>query len=652
MKLLIVESPNKIKKIKGYLGDGWNVAASVGHIRDLPTNEFGFEPPEFRPSYVINEDKKKVVSNLKKLASDASEVYLATDPDREGEAIAWHLKVVLGLKTYKRVTFDEITKSAIQKALNSPRSIDDHLVHAQEARRVADRIVGYLISPILSQQANIPMSAGRVQSPTVKLIVLREREIQAFTKKPFYSVKATLPNGLNVELVVKEWAADGKHIFDREIAEAIAAITQVKITSIETLPKEVKPRAPFTTSTLQQVASSLLKFPLAKTMELAQSLFESGFISYHRTDSPNLSAEAFTAFTEFAASQNMPARLQQLIFPAKEAAQEAHEAIRPTDISIESAGANDAERKLYNLIRERALASCLENAVDDVTTIEACSLEPINAGGRVSHAKLTAAGKIEKRAGWRSVCTIEGASSEDSFLPPGLKSQETYNASAKVVEKFTEPPQRFTEATLLKALEKLGIGRPSTYAQIVGNITKRQYIEIVKIKKEAKFVPTPLGFALIDALSCMTFMNLDYTRKLEEQLDEIAQGKGRYLTSIASVYDSVLNESKQIKTASQISTKPCPKCGQPLKQIHKQGKDPFWVHINESSECFKFIKDANGSPIIQEKASDNCPYCEKSITRRFSKQKDFHFWTHDNEDDEVSCRKFIKDAEGIPTKDG
>lgn len=650
MKLLIVESPNKIKKIRTYLGDDWNVAASVGHIRDLPDKEMGVHPPSFTPQYVVSPDKKKVVANLRKLASEADEVYLATDLDREGEAIAWHLKASLGLTSYKRVTFAEITKPAIQKALSAPRTIDQNLVAAQEARRVADRIVGYLVSPALSKQAQIALSAGRVQSPAVKLTVLREREIQAFKQQTFYGVRGVLPNGLEVDLIVKEWADNGKHIFSREIAEAISTIKQVQVTRIDCEPKEIKPRPPFTTSTLQQAASSVLKIAPAKTMELAQALFEGGYISYHRTDSPNLSQEAFDSIVEYAKSQGITPRAEQLKFNVKESAQEAHEAIRPTDISVEQAGTTDQERKLYALIRERALASCLPNAIDDVTTIEVTGTQKIEVGGRVSDPKFSATGRIERQPGWRSICAIESASNDDTHLPGGLALNETHPIKCSIIEKKTEPPQRFTEATLIKAMEKLGIGRPSTYSSIISTILKRQYIETIKVKKDTKIAPTQLGFDLVDALNPMTFMNLDYTRRLESQLDDIASGRLQYLPLVAALYDTITSELSLVSTKSRVKTAPCPRCERPLKQLTK-GKNTFWVHIEDDEACEKFVSDLDGEPFLQNKDTRQCPKCGNAILRRHSKQKDFHFWVHEDPAHADDCMKFIKDIDGEPTQD-
>ena len=709
MKLMIVESPNKVKKIKGYLGDGWRVSASVGHIRDLPDKEMGVEPPDFKPKYVVSPDKKKVVSDLKSLASGASEVYLATDPDREGEAIAFHLKMCLGLTNPKRVTFTEITKSAISKALQNTRMIDDNLVSAQESRRVLDRIVGYHISPLLSQQAGIPLSAGRVQSPAVKLTVLREREIREFRKRNYYVVEIHLPNGLTATLDAKGWCEDGKHIFDKAVAEAIAEANSVFVSKSVVEEKEAKPRAPFTTSTLQQAASSILKFTPANTMKYAQALFEQGAISYHRTDTPNLSEDAFCLVKEFLTSIGKDTQQTQLKWATKESAQEAHEAIRPTDPADENCGETEQQRKLYQLIRERTLASVMPPAVDIVTSIEFTTVDEITAGEVVSQAKFTVSGKVQKYPGWRVIAEIEKPGSNDNELPATAEEDEEFDVETNLLTKSTEPPARFTEATLIKALEKLGIGRPSTYASIMENIKSRGYIIIGDGKKKSdnKIRPTETGEMLVDALDAMTFMNLDYTRILESHLDKIAAGQSNYFQLVKSVYSSITSEAKNIKIDSLVETAACPQCGKAVKRLKSKKKgvghfwvhmeeehgcedfldddngipvyrekydspvtdcpgcgneikrlkkkdtdnEYFWVHTNEkhAKNCVKFIKDQDGTPIVIKDESSECPGCGKPVIRRYSQAKDFHFWVHQTQSHEKRCHKFINDLDGKPT---
>lgn len=708
MKLMIVESPNKIKKIKGYLGDGWKVSASVGHIRDLPDKEMGVEPPYFKPKYVVSPDKKKVVSELKKLASVASEVYLATDPDREGEAIAYHLKDCLNLNNPKRVTFSEITKTAIGKALQNCRSIDDDLVAAQESRRVLDRIVGYHLSPLLSSQAGIPLSAGRVQSPAVKLTVLREREIRQFSKRNYYVVEIELENGLKATIDAKGWCDDNKHIFSKEVAEAIASIDSVVVTKAITEDKSSKPRPPFTTSTLQQAASSILKFTPANTMKYAQALFEQGAISYHRTDTPNLSEDAFNLVKDHLNEIGKDTQEVQLKWATKESAQEAHEAIRPTSPSENNCGETEPQRKLYQLILERTLASVMPPAIDTVTSIEFTSTEEIQTGDTVSLAKFTVSGKVEKYKGWRSICEIEKPGALSGQLPASVNEGEEHKVKTLVVTKSTEPPSRFTEASLIKALEKLGIGRPSTYASIMENIKNRGYIVIGDgtKKKDNKIRPTETGEMIVDALDVMTFMNLDYTRILEGHLDKIAAGKSNYVQLVKSVYSTITSESQKVGIKSLVETEDCPLCDNPVKRLKskKKGVGYFWVHINEehgcedfldddngipvfrekydspvadcpdcgneikrlkkkdtedeyfwvhsdekhAKNCVKFIRDEEGSPVVVKDESSECPNCGKPLIRRYSKAKEFHFWVHQTESNEKGCHKFINDEDGKP----
>lgn len=656
MKLMIVESPNKVKKIKEYLGDGWRVSASIGHIRDLPSKEMGVEPPDFNPKYVINPDKKKIVSELKKLASNASEVYLATDPDREGEAIAFHLKICLGLNNPKRVTFTEITKSAIIKAIQNPRTIDNHMVSAQESRRVLDRIVGYHISPLLSQQAGMPLSAGRVQSPAVKLTVLRERDIREFRKRNYYVVEIHLPNGLTATLDPNGWCEDGKHIFDKAVAEAIAGAKSVFVSKSVIEDKESKPRAPFTTSTLQQAASSIFKFTPASTMKYAQALFEQGAISYHRTDTPNLSENSFSMVKDYLTSIGKDVQEVQLKWATKELAQEAHEAIHPTNPTEDNHGETEQQRKLYQLIRERTLVSVMPPAIDIVTSIEFTSDEEITAGNTVSQAKFTVSGKVEKYPSWRSICEIEKAGGSDNELTATVEEGEAFNAGSKILTKTTEPPPRFTEATLIKALEKLGIGRPSTFAAILENIKNRGYIVIGDGKKKSdnKIRPTETGEMLVDALSGMTFMNLDYTRILENHLDKIASGQSTYFQLVKSVHSTITNEARQIKIGSLVETTNCPQCDQPVKRLKskKKGAGHFWVHFAEEHDCKDFLDDDNGAPVYREKYESpvtGCPGCANEIKRLKKKDtEDEYFWVHSDEKHAKNCVKFIQDEKGTP----
>lgn len=602
MRLMIVESPNKIKKISEYLGQGWKVAASVGHIRDLPDKEMGVKPPDFKPTYVVSHEKKKVVAKLKALCKEANEVYLATDPDREGEAIAWHLAQELRLKSPKRVTFNKITKAALEKAIENAGEIDYKLVAAQEGRRVLDRIIGYTISPILSQQAMCALSAGRVQSPSLKLVVLREREIEKFRKRNFFLPMAEIGEDVELALSPKGWCEDDKHIFDRDVAEKIAAHNDLILLSNEQEDKEVRPPAPFTTSSLVQAASKYLKFSTSETMKIAQRLFEAGLITYHRTDSPNLSDEGHEEIASFARETGHEVSETKLTWASKEGAQEGHEAIRPAMIQETGDSLSGKEASLFQLIRERAIASTLVPAIDRVITISAESAETISVGEYKGKTLYRATAKSEQRAGWREVLTLEKPARPDKVITCNVTPGESITASMQIQQKTTEPPKRFTEGELVKALEKLGIGRPSTYGSIIENIKRRGYIEEQKRGKgKGLLSPTEKGMTLVDGLAELSFMNLDFTRTIEGHLDQVATGKTRYLELVKALYQNIEDEKGKVAIASPlIPVSACPSCGMQLKQLFsKKNNSHFWVHIEDNDSCQKFISDQDGAPAIK-----------------------------------------------------
>lgn len=661
MRLVIVESPTKAPSVQKYLdslGGEWIVKATLGHFRDLPTDEMGVEPPNFAPQYVIDPGKSKRISELRGLAKQADSVYLATDPDREGEAIAFHLVEALGLRSAKRCTFNEITPSAVAKAIQAPRAVDMALVAAQEARRVLDRIVGYTVSPHLSKQAGMPLSAGRVQSPAVKLVVMREREIQSFVSRNFYSVRVITREGLSANLVVKDWAPDVKRIYDISVATSIVEQTSaVKVISVETVDKEVRPKPPIITSTLLQIANKQLGFTPNDTMKHAQRLFELGAITYHRTDNPNLSADGFQMATDFLKSVELPALVVQQGFRAKKDAQEAHEAIRPTDFSRDSIkDATPEENRLYALIRDYALASAMPPAIDTQTTVVLQGLSPVSG----KFPMFTAKGSVPKFPGWRMIfkgkhqpdaTADDSESSEIPFLPE--KGAE-YSVKSELVSKQTEPPARFTEATLIRALETIGIGRPSTFASILENIIKgRNYLQVGgqgKGKKADSFLrPTPVGIAVVDALEPMRFMQLDYTRLLEDTLDSIAQGKTRYLDVVRTVYHDVTSELPSVRVPTLVATAPCPLCSAPMlrRKSKEKGGGHFWAHVEDAPECRKFLPDANGAPAVPAKAvTAPCPLCGAELRRLKRKDREAFFWAHT--EDGHACEKFIPDSEGAP----
>lgn len=648
MKLMIVESPAKIKKIKPCLDSDWIVKGSAGHIRDLPDDDMGFEPPEFKPNYVIMKDKKKTINELRSLADSADEVYLATDLDREGEAIAFHLEQALRLSNPKRITFNEITETAIHKALKNVRTIDYDLVRAYEGRRVLDRIIGYYISPELSDKAKIPLSAGRVQSVCLKIVVFREREIEEFEAEPYYELEIELESGLKAALDIKPWT-EKDHIYEKPVIQALAAINQVEATEIATDPKNDFPRPPFISSTLQQSAHKVLGFSPKKTMDCAQKLHELGAITYHRTDSPNLSDDGFEMIREWLEANNLPFAEKPKKYSSKASAQEAHEAIRPSDINAESAGEDKDTKALYELIRERAIASAMPPAIDKVTVCSFESTETIEAGDHNGKATFSAKASVVVENSWRDFVKLEPKEGKDTLIPSMPEVGESYACKANIQDKKTKAPKRFNEADLVKALERLGIGRPSTYAAILENIKSRKYIKVGRGKTDKFITPLPLGIAVVDALDDMSFMNVQYTNIVEEYLDKIAKGEGDYISLVKKVHDTVLKEMSGIKIPVLAKTEDCPKCGNAMKQLKKRGKDPFWVHLDpdDAEECEQFLPDIDGKPGIREPIlTASCPGCSEEIKRLKKKGKNQFFWVHSDESHADNCVKFLNDNDG------
>ena len=561
--LVIVESPAKAKTIQKYLGSDFEVKSSFGHIRDLPKKGMGIDLSSFTPDYEVSADKKKLVTELKASVKKAEMVWLASDEDREGEAIAWHLADELKLKpeNRKRIVFHEITKNAILKAIENPRDIDQNLVNAQQARRVLDRIVGFEMSPVLWKKVKTGLSAGRVQSVAVRLVVEREKEIRAFVPKPSFKLEGTFLNNAKQEISAKL-----KKDFDKESdAEKfleLAKTTDFKVLNVETKPGTRTASAPFTTSTLQQEASSRLGYNVTSTMRLAQRLYEEGFITYMRTDSVNLSQEAINGakaqiVSEYGENYSKPRNYTT----KSSSAQEAHEAIRPTDFGMKSIG--DVQlNKLYQLIYRRTLASQMENAKIEKTVIE------------IGNAKLPqhfeAQGEVNIFDGFLKAYGIvktedEDDDSNEKLLPKVSVGEALDYKIITATEKFTRPSARFTEAGLVKKLEELGIGRPSTYAPTIQTIQNREYVdkreiepqtrEIVKmtlgksgVKKEVlnekfggdknKFVPTDIGEVVNDFLTNNFAEILDYgfTAKVEESFDHIASGDQKWKEMMTDFY--------------------------------------------------------------------------------------------------------------------
>ncbi len=563
--LVIVESPAKAKTIEKFLGKDFKVASSFGHIADLPSKELGVDVDgDFSPKYEVTKDKKTVVKNLKDLAKKAEIVWLASDEDREGEAIAWHLAQTLKLdqsKT-KRIVFHEITKTAIDKAVKNPRAIDYDLVDAQQARRVLDRIVGYELSPVLWRKVKGGLSAGRVQSVSVRLIVEREREIKAFVPVANYKIearfttssgqvfKAKLPKGFNSK-------AEAKSFLEKNVN------AEFSVTALEKKPVKKSPAPPFTTSTLQQEAARKLYFSVSKTMNMAQRLYEAGLITYMRTDSVNLSQKARTSAAQEITSAFGDVYSCPRNFKGKsKGAQEAHEAIRPTNFSAHSVNVERDQARLYELIWKRAIASQISDAKLERTNVKITTSQ---------HEKVfTANGEVITFDGFLKVYlegTDDESTEQDGMLPAMKINESLTNNSIVAIERFSRPPYRFTEASLVKKLEELGIGRPSTYAPTISTIQNRNYIEKGTVEGQeriynlltlsannlketeqtekfgsdkGKLVPTDIGMIVTDFLVNHFEVILDYnfTAKVEADFDAIASGKANWTKMMKRFYES------------------------------------------------------------------------------------------------------------------
>ena len=564
--LVIVESPAKAKTIERFLGKDYKVASSFGHIADLPSKELGVDVDgDFKPKYKVSKDKASIVKKLKELAKQAELVWLASDEDREGEAIAWHLAEVLGLDKDKtrRIVFSEITKKAIQKAIENPRGIDYNLVDAQQARRVLDRIVGYELSPVLWRKVKGGLSAGRVQSVSVRLIVEREREIKAFKAEASYRIDAEFTTETGAAFKAKL----PKNFTTKQEAQAflnknLDAVYQVA--NLEKKPVRKSPAPPFTTSTLQQEASRKLGFSVSRTMSNAQRLYEAGLITYMRTDSVNLSDEAKqAAANKIIASFGEKYSKSRNYKGKSKGAQEAHEAIRPTNFANQSVNAERDQARLYELIWKRAIASQMSEAILERTNvkIQVMASEPVKE-------QFIANGEIITFDGFLKVY-LEGTDDEDaeqSGLLPDLKVSDSVSRNyITATERFTRPPARFTEASLVKKLEELGIGRPSTYAPTISTIqnrnyiekgtvegTERQYTQLLlenqslkeKLLKEkvgsdkGKLVPTDIGMIVTDFLvnHFETILDYNFTAKVEESFDDIAEGKEDWRSMMKDFY--------------------------------------------------------------------------------------------------------------------
>ena len=585
--LVIVESPAKAKTIEGYLGKDFIVKSSMGHVRDLPKKDQAIDlTKDFTPSYEVTEDKRDMVRELKKLAQKAEVVWLATDEDREGEAISWHLMEALEIpetKT-KRIVFHEITKKAILNAIENPRKVDLDLVNAQQARRLLDRLVGFELSPVLWKKVRPSLSAGRVQSVAVRIIAEREREIEAFQSNAFYNVRGFFNTSQDAQAQVVK-ADLIKKLKDSDEANAFVALCKnatFSVKDLETKPAKRTPAAPFTTSTLQQEAARKLGFSVSATMALAQKLYEAGKITYMRTDSVNLSTFALDAAKEEISRSfgDKYSKTRQFTSKAK-GAQEAHEAIRPTEMSVRSAGGDDRERKLYDLIWKRTLASQMADAELEKTT----ATISISTTPELMQAK----GEVIKFDGFLKLYmestdddnTEEGG--EEGMLPAMTIGQVLWRKEITATQRFTQKPSRYTEASLVKRLEELGIGRPSTYAPTISTIQQRGYVEkkelegilrsfeVITLKGDeiksevksertgvdkGKLFPTDIGVVVNDFLVNYfpTILDYRFTANVEEEFDIIAEGKLQWQEMLRKFYEPFHQSvSATIETASRAS---------------------------------------------------------------------------------------------------
>lgn len=638
-KLIIVESPAKAKTIKNFLGSEYKVIASKGHIRDLPKSSFGIkiDGDNFTPEYRISSDHSAIVKEIKELAKSADTIYLATDEDREGEAIAYHIATAIGKKpeTLPRIVFHEITKGAIEAALANPRKLDMNSVNAQQARRLLDRIVGYKLSPLLNIKIQRGLSAGRVQSSALKILVDREREIREFKPIEYFSIDTKFKDDLEVELIEFQGskiekltitnAQRAKYILDNIKDD------KFKVKSIESKERKTNPQPPFMTSTLQQSASNRLGFSPKKTMMLAQSLYEgvqtnSGFmgaITYMRTDSLNIAKEALSAARELIKSEFGSKYLPKTanIYTTKsKGAQEAHEAIRPTNLSftpqIASQYLDKDMLKLYTLIYNRFLASQMSPSL--------CEIQNIIIKGENCEFKL-----LGKKVTFDGFYRVYGDMDKDKILPP-LKIDDNMSIqSIKSTKHETEPPSRYSEAGLVKKLESLGIGRPSTYAPTISLLTSRDYVKVEK----KQLIPNDIAFTITSVLedNFKDIVDSEFTSKMEEKLDDIAENKADWQEVLSNFYHPFIKQIDEGKTniKSQKVAEPigekCPDCGGEL--VKRKGRFGEFIACLNFPKC-KYTKNLANSNKFEKKEPSKigiqCPDCGGELVERIGKKGKFY----------------------------
>ena len=633
-KLVIVESPSKAKTIGKYLGNAYTVKASMGHLRDLPKSTMGVDLENgFTPKYLPVSGKEDLIKELKKAAGEADTVYLATDPDREGEAISWHLKELLELPDSKalRVTFNEITQKVVQQAICNPRDIDYSLVDAQQARRLLDRIVGYQLSPLLWRKVRRGLSAGRVQSVATRLVVDRENEIRAFVPKEYWSLDVKLDRVGKPGSFVAHYYGDTKkrELESEEQAEAVILDVTGKLFAVTNVKKAEKKRSaapPFTTSTLQQEASRKLNMTPKRTMAVAQQLYEGvdveaegtlGLITYMRTDSLRLSDEAMAAAADFIKHRYGASYYygKPHVFKTKSGAQDAHEAIRPTHVELDperiQGSLTKEQYKLYKLIWSRFLASQMANAVYDTVSIDT---ECAGHVFRASHQSMKFAGFVAVYEEGRD----DEAEVVDSPLPDLQTGEKANIADIQKEQHFTQPPARYTEATLVKAMEEKGVGRPSTYASIVSTIQDREYV----VKADKRLAPTPLG-EVVNGLMMERFndiIDVEFTANMETRLDDVEEGKRNWKDVLSEFYTGFHQEmldaeaaleGTRLKVPEEESDEVCDICGR--KMVVKVGRFGKFLACPGWPDC-------KSTKAIVERMPGRCPKCESGLLKRKSKR--------------------------------
>lgn len=653
--LVIVESPAKKKTVQGYLGEGWQVEASVGHICDLPQREFAIDMDSWEGDFQVSSQKAGVVSKLRKLASEADVVWLATDLDREGEGIAHHLIDELNIPKEKqrRIIFSEITKSAVTAAVKNPKSLDQDRVNAYLARRFLDRMAGYMVSPVLSNACLQQLSAGRVQSLAVRLVVDRENEITNFVSEKYFVPKHYFSHSSGEwcgQLVIDSLVEEGsKHLKDSAVCDRVSDLKDYVVIDSDVSSVSRKPPAPFITSTLQRAASNALGLKVKQSMAAAQMLFDRGLITYPRTDFPSFSDDGIllvrAALEELDFSDHISDPPNK--WSAKGGAQEAHEAIRPTkfdgaEINIGSDAAAKAAASLYKLIYNRALACQLNAAAYDQTKLKLSAVSD-------DEIELTAVGRVLSYPGWLAFMKNDDADKADieevkNPVPALSVGDRLASIKFEAETKSTKAPGRYTEPGLVKKLEQLEVGRPSTYASIISTIEGRRYV----VMEKKTYVPSDAAFMLVEAMTdCIEFMKYDYTKEVESTLDKISVGDHSHTDLLDTIKSQLLTGIAKLKKFRPAGSVDCPKCGDyPLRRFTPDGRQPFWgCSGHRDTGCNGSMQDLDGKPLDWMANIVPCEKCEEPM-RRYTNASGA-FWGC-SAYQETGCKHSMDDDNGVP----